>query len=307
MTRILVVSYSQSGEVEQAVQSLTTPLQRDDVEVVHERIRSTKTYPYPWKSPYEFFDVFPECVNLEPPPIEEPAFDPDEKFDLIILAYQVWFLAPSLPIQGFMQSAHAKVFQDTPVITMIVCRSMWYTASETMKEMIASVGGQLIDNIVVTFKGPAMATFITTPRKVLSGKDDKFLGLPEAETNSEDIQKLREFGEIIAARLHELDAPTNKSLLQGAGAVKIKRHIALLERVGYFTYHNPWAKLARRFGKAGDPKRKPIIYLFMATLVLTMPTGILIASILQPLVSLVFAKDINAYLHRLSQPSGATG
>lgn len=305
MTRILVISYSQSGEVEQAFQSFTGPLARADVEIVHERICSTRTYPYPWKSPYEFFDVFPECVNLEPPDIEAPAFDPDEKFDLIILAYQVWFLAPSLPIQGFLQSPYARVFQETPVITMIVCRSMWYTASETMKEMIAAVGGELIDNIVVTFKGPALATFITTPRKVLSGRNDKFLGLPEAETNSEDIERLKQFGQIVASRLHELNAPTNRSLLRGQGVVKVNRYIALLERVGYVTYHNPWAKLARRFGKAGDPRRKPIIYLFMFTLVLTMPTGILLASLVQPIVSLVFARDINAYLHRLSQPSGA--
>lgn len=307
MTRILVVSYSQSGEVERAVQSFTEPLTREDIEVVHERIRSTKTYPYPWKSAYEFFDVFPECVNLEPPEIEAPAVDPDEKFDLIILAYQIWFLAPSLPIQGFLKSPHARVFQDTPVITMIVCRSMWYTASETMKEMIAAVGGELVDNIVVTFKGPAMATFITTPRKVLSGRGDKFLGLPEAETHSEDIQRLKQFGQVVASRLHELNAPTNRSLLRGQGAVKVNRHVALLERVGYFTYHNPWAKLARRTGKAGDPRRKPIIYLFMITLILTMPTGILLASLVQPIVSRIFSKNINAYLHRLSQPSGATG
>lgn len=307
MTRILVVSYSQSGEVERAVQSFTEPLAREDVEIVHERIRSKKQYPYPWKSPYEFFDVFPECVNLEPPEIEEPAFDPDEKFDLIILAYQVWFLAPSLPIQGFMKSPHARVFQDTPVITMIVCRSMWYTASETMKEMLAEVGGELIDNVVVTFKGPPLATFITTPRKVLSGRGDKFLGLPEAETHNEDIQRLQQFGQIVGNRLHELDAPTNRSLLRGEGAVKIDRRMALLERVGYFTYHNPWAKLARRGGKAGDPRRKPIIYLFMATLVLTMPTGILLAALVQPIATRIFAKDIQAYLHRVSQPSGATG
>ena len=67
-------------------------------------------YPFPWNL-YRFFDVFPECVNHEPPEIEKPQFNPDDKFDLVILAYQVWFLAPSLPIQGFLQSEYAKVLR----------------------------------------------------------------------------------------------------------------------------------------------------------------------------------------------------
>jgi hypothetical protein len=44
----------------------------------------------------------PECILGVPPEIEPPGFDPIEPFDLVVLAYQVWFLSPSLPVQGFL-------------------------------------------------------------------------------------------------------------------------------------------------------------------------------------------------------------
>lgn len=305
MNRILVLYYSQSGEVERAIHTLVQPLEAAGVEIVWERIEPTVHYPYPWKSVYEFFDVFPECVNHEPPPIPPPQFDPDDAFDLVILAYQVWFLAPSLPIQGFLRSPYARVLKDRRVITLIVCRSMWYSASEAMKTMIADAGGVLIDNVVVTFKGPALATFVTAPRKLLSGRQDRFMGLPEAETQQEDVANLERFGRVLAQNLDALHEPTYRSLFRGMDAVDVKPRIALMETWGYHAYHAPWGKLVRRFGTAGSQSRKPLIYMFVVTLVLTMPTGILLALLAHPVIYALFKDRIDQYLDRLAQPSGS--
>ncbi len=56
---------------------------------------------------YAFFNTFPETVHLTPPPIEPLPFQ-HEIYDLVIIAYSVWFLSPSQPITAFLQSEQAK-------------------------------------------------------------------------------------------------------------------------------------------------------------------------------------------------------
>ena len=97
MKRILVVYYSQSGDAAAAVEAFVKPLRDAGAAVTMEQIRPTVEYPFPWKSFGRFFDVFPECVLGRPPAIHPLSVNPDERFDLVILAYQIWFLAPSLP------------------------------------------------------------------------------------------------------------------------------------------------------------------------------------------------------------------
>ncbi len=41
-----------------------------------------------------FFNTFPETVHLTPPPIEPLPFQ-HEIYDLVIIAYSVWFLSPA--------------------------------------------------------------------------------------------------------------------------------------------------------------------------------------------------------------------
>jgi hypothetical protein len=173
-----------------------------------------------------------------------------------------------------------------------------------MKDMIVQAGGIHIDNVVVTYKGPPLATFITTPRKLLSGRNDKFLGLPEAETHKQDIVNLERFGQAIADNLDALRDPTQRSLLKGLGAVEVNQRYAIMERLGWYTYHYPWAKVARFFGQAGSKRRRPIIYLFIGNLVLTLPLGIFVALVLQLLFYPLARKQIEAYIHRLKLPSG---
>ena len=58
-----------------------------------------------------FFNTFPETVLLKPEPIESLEFK-QEKYDLVILAYTVWFLSPSQPITAFLQNEQAKKYLE---------------------------------------------------------------------------------------------------------------------------------------------------------------------------------------------------
>jgi hypothetical protein len=305
MKKILIIYYTQSGDVERAAQSFTKFLNTPEIELTWEHIQPKADYPYPW-SFQKFFDVFPECINEEPPAIEPPKFDPNKKFDLILIAYQVWFLSPSLPIQAFFKSEHAQVLRNTKIITLIVCRNMWHSASETMKKMISQVGGIHIDNVVVTHQGPPLATFITTPRLLLTGKKDKFLGtLPPGGVRDADIDALSRFGWQIANNLAALNDSSNQSLLKNLGAVKVNSGYVIPEIIGRVVY-GAWAKLARFLGKPGSSSRQPIIYLFAILLILTIPIVLILSLLLRVLLYPLINPKIKSYVETLKFPSEAT-
>ena len=93
MKKILVISYSQSGQLKQIVDNFLIPFH--DVELDNLVIKPKNPFPFPWDMK-SFFDVMPESVLEETIEIETPIFK-HEKYDLILFAYQPWYLSPSLP------------------------------------------------------------------------------------------------------------------------------------------------------------------------------------------------------------------
>ncbi|MFN6568084.1 hypothetical protein [Dendronalium sp. ChiSLP03b] len=305
MKRVLIIYYSHSGDVARAVKSFTKYLNTPEIELTWECIKPKSHYPYPWNL-YKFFDVFPECVNGEYPEIYPPEFNRDDKFDLVILAYQVWFLAPSLPIQGFLKSEYAKVFQDTKVITLVVCRNMWHSASETMKKMITEVRGIHIDNVVITHQGPPLATFVTTPWSLLTGKKHRFLGvLSAAGVKDEEINALSRFGERIANNLTALSDCSHQPIFNGLGAVEVNQRYVIPELIGRVIYR-PWAKIARFFGQQGSWSRLPIICIFAVHLVFAIPIVLILSAVIQFLFAPLIHKKIASYVEVLKSPIGVS-
>src|SRR6266581_2026775 len=143
MKRVLVVHFSQTGQLARVARRLVSPLaEAGDVELVEEVLRPHQPYPFPWPA-WRFLDVMPETVLLEPPELEPLSVRAEEPFDLIILAYQVWYLAPSGPITAFLKSeAGKRLLRGRPVVTVIACRNMWLVAQETVKQLIQGAGGR---------------------------------------------------------------------------------------------------------------------------------------------------------------------
>ena len=154
MTRVLVLYYSQTGQLTRALESMLAPLAaRQDFEIVWQKIEPAIPYPFPWGF-FSFLDAFPESVYLDPPALKPMAFDPDAHYDLVILGYTVWYLSPALPITGFLKSPEARVLKDKPVITFIACRNMWISAQDEVKKLLDQRGARLIDHAVLEDQGP---------------------------------------------------------------------------------------------------------------------------------------------------------
>jgi hypothetical protein len=303
MKRVLVLEYSQSGDVAKIADAFVRPLEHPDVEVRRERIQPVVPYPYPWRSIERFFSVFPECFVGSANGIRPLSFDPEDRFDLVILAYQVWFLSPSIPIQAFFRSEYASVLKGTPVVTLCVSRNMWHSASETMKRLLKAAGAIHLDNVTVTHQGPPFSTLVSVPRALLYGKRDRLWGIfPPADLSQQELDRAGRLGAAISSRLSDLRAAP-QPLLAGLGAVKIIRRYVVPELLGWYIYRAA-AGLVARAGHSGERARRLAISLFIANLLImvlvAMPLFIAVVFVLSPLLH----GRISRYMQQLAEPSG---
>jgi len=302
--RVLVVHFSQSGQLARVARQLVSPLAAAaDVELVEEVLRPRQPYPFPWPF-WRFLDVMPESVLLEPPALEPLSVRADQHIDLIVLAYQVWYLAPSGPMTAFLKSeAGRQLLRGRPVVTVIACRNMWLMAQEAVKRLIQEAGGQLRDNVVFTDQGSALATFITTPRWLLTGRRDALWGLPAAGVADEEIANADRFGRALLHALRTDRERENAPMLAGLGAASVDTRLIFSERAGRRAF-SAWSRLIRLGGPPGSPGRVPLLALFcvylVAMIISIVPASLLLQRLFRPLL----AERLKLQRARYEQPSG---
>ncbi|MDR2261082.1 MAG: dialkylresorcinol condensing enzyme [Azoarcus sp.] len=304
MKSVLVVSYSQSGQLADIVAALSRPLLEAGMNVHHETLRPEPAFPFPWPF-FAFFDAFPESVRLEPPPNQALALAPEARFDLVILAWTVWYLSPAQPITAFLQSAEGKrLLAGRPVVSVVACRNMWLCAFDALRDLVAAAGGRLIDHVAFTDPSPALATFITTPRWMFTGRRDRFLGLPPAGVDARQSAGAARFGAALADALARDEEKRGQPLLGGLRAVKVVPHLILSERAGRRAFR-VWSGLVRRCGRAGERRRIPALMLFALYLIVMILTVVPLNLLLQRLAAPLFARRLAALVSHYEQPSGA--
>jgi len=303
MKRVLVLYYSQSGQMKKMVDSVTEPLKAsEDVAVDYRKIKPVNKYPYPWPF-YPFFDAFPEAIFMNGCDVE-PLENLADDYDLIILGYTIWFLSPSIPVTGFMKSEQAKsLFKGKPVVTLIACRDMWVMAQEKMKKLINDVGATLMDNVVLTDQGGSIYAFITTPRWLLTGKKDPFWGFPAAGVSDRDLSESSRFGTRLLEGLKNDEEKERQPMLKSMGAVTVNGKLVGTEKIATRSFMI-WGRLIQAAGVPGSFARKIVITiyaLFLAILVLTIvPLNILIRRLIYPFRKDAIEKSVKYY----EEPSG---
>lgn len=288
LKRVLLVHFSQTGQLSRVARRLTSPLAAaGDVELVEEVLRPRSPYPFPW-SLWSFLDAMPESVLIKPPALEPLSVRPDEHFDLIILAYQVWYLAPSGPIAAFLKSdAGRRLLRGRPVVTVIACRNMWLVAQEAVKRLIHAAGGILRDNVVLTDPGSTLATLVTTPRWLLTGRRDAFLGLPPAGVAEDEIANADRFGRALLGALRAGRERGDAPMLAGLGAARVDARLIFSERAVHRAF-SVWSRLIRLGGPPGSIGRIPLLVAFgvylVAMLIVVVPPSLLAQRLLRPLL-----------------------
>jgi hypothetical protein len=306
MKNVLVVQYSQSGQLSEVLSNLVAPLTEDSrIEVTVETLRPVEPYPFPWPI-LRFFDTFPEAIYLDPPPMQPLAVDSSRRFDLVILGYQAWFLSPSLPVTGFLKSPAARqLLRETPVVSVVACRDMWLMAQERVKELLKACGAHLVGHVALVDEAGSIGSFLATPLWVMSGnKGPRVFGLiPRAGVAPERIRASRRFGERIASVLTR-NEPLDERLLENLQAVRVNERLISSERAirsGFLL----WGRLLRAVGRQGAIQRKPLLLVYILWLVLMILTVVPLAALIKTLLAPLTQKRIAAQKAYYGAPSGS--
>ncbi len=300
--KVLVIYYSQTGQLKYVIDNFIKDLYDEEILVDIRSIKPKKKYPFPWPF-YQFFDELPESVYLDGCKIEKIE-DIDKDYDLVIIGYTVWYMSPSIPIAAFMKSEQAKkILKNKPVVTLVACRDMWILAQEKMKKMLKNIGAVHIDNVVLTDRGGSVASLVTLPRFLWTGKKNAFLFFPPAGIDEKKIEKTSRFGKRLKKALKNNEEKRKKPLLKNLGAVSVNGKLIATEKIANRSFKF-WGKLIKIAGKKYSIQRKIIItiyFIFLLSLIFTVvPLNIIIRKIVYP-----FQKDkIKAMEKYYELPSG---
>ncbi len=289
MKNVLVVYFTQTGQLSSAVKATLKPLENDPAVNIHyELVQPKKAYPYPW-SYMEFFDVFPENVHGIPCELEPFSADLHKNYDLVVIAYQPWFLSVCVPINSFLMSEDAKILlKDKPVVTVIACRNMWLNGQEKMKKKLLELKANLVGNITFVDKSPNLISLITVLAFVLGGVKDKFLGIfPKYGVKESDLEKAPSYGNILIDHLRSDNYNTLQEELVKDGAVVIRPNLMIMEGRGKVLFPL-YANYISKKGASGNKSRRTRVRIFgivLPTAILILSPIITIASRLAPLIA----------------------
>ena len=288
MKKILVTYYTQSGQLKRILDSLLSPLSHSpDVVIDYLEIRPEQNFPFPWTRK-QFLDVFPETVTETPVPLQPIPAGDQSRYDLMILAFQPWYLSPSLPVTSFLKTVEAaELLKTTPVLTVIGSRNMWLGSFDRVKAMVEAQGGRLCGNIAFVDRALNLVSVITIVYWMFTGKRDKYLGVfPRPGVSDEDIAAASRFGSAIRTALSDNRLDLLDRQLQKLDAAVINDSLARLE-IRAKKIFGLWANTIRR-----NPKiRILLLNLFMAELIF----------------ALIFISPLNSFFGMISKLFRNTG
>lgn len=258
MHKVLVVSYSQSGQLNEILDQFLLPFDASEIERLY--VVPKKAFPFPWTTDV-FFDTMPETV-LEHKIELEPIHTRLDQYDLIVLAYQPWFLSPSLPISSLLQSsAFQKLMKGTPVVTLVAGRNMWLNSQESIKKYIKAAGGILVGNIPFVDKTSNLVSVLTILHWMLTGKKTRKWGfLPLPGVSKRDIEGARQFGQLTRAALLNSNFDSLQKQIINTGEIYIPTDILFIEERAKKIFYI-WANLITKHS-TDTSKRNTLVTLF---------------------------------------------
>lgn len=198
MKRVLVLHWSQSGQLRRLMDSFVAPIAAVGHDVHQVELVPVEPFPFPW-SVARFFGMHPETVLERPKPIH-PLDIPPGEWDLIVLAGQVWFLSPSMPLCAFLKGPQAGVLRGRRVLVLLGVRNMWVRGFRRIVSLVEAAGGNVTDRVVGIAAGPVFASYFSTLFWMLTGRK-KTVALPEAGLGADTFARVATHGEVVAAKL----------------------------------------------------------------------------------------------------------
>lgn len=257
MKEVLVIYYSQTGQLAEIITNIVSTVADKGITITYHKIVPKRPFAFPWKDE-DFMGVFPDSFLQVPHDINVPGPEIlNKKYDLVILGHQVWYLSPSIPVNSFLKSAAAKkLLFNTPVITVIGVRNMWYQAQEKLKWLLVDCNAKLVGNIVLTDRNINNISVLTIEYWMMTGKKDHMWGfLPKPGVSDRDIAEATKFGPPIKESLLSGNFEDLQEKLLALDAVNIKTALVMTDKRGNAIF-SKWAALIVKKSNAGEENRK---------------------------------------------------
>ncbi|MFN8089655.1 MAG: hypothetical protein U0R81_11915 [Mycobacterium sp.] len=285
MTRAVVYCYTQTGQLREVTDALTAPLVENGWTIRTVDVQPRVAFPFPWPI-RRFFGVFP--ASVDPDALVELADSPDgfdtEPDEVVILAYQVWYLAPSLPARTLIKT-HPEAFRDRRVITVIACRNMWYSAAIEVAGLLRSAGARSVEVVAAIDTRPQAVTFVTTLRWLLTGKREPFMRFGRAGVGADELERVARVGRELAAGHRPTDAAPVVPTLAAADLLAGK----LFRR---------WGATVRSAGRVGPVAQAASLVVFVLGLGIGIAVGLPVIACAALLGGARFRSGVRQYLHQ---------
>ncbi|MEP7169074.1 MAG: hypothetical protein ABI855_06845, partial [Bacteroidota bacterium] len=217
------------GQLKNIAEEFCEPFQENGCEIEWMSVKPKNDFPFPW-SAKTFFNAMPESVLCTPAEIQTPGFK-REHYDLIVVAYQPWFLSPSIPATSVLHHPEFKKrLINTPVVTLIGSRNMWITAQERVKNILKQSGANHVANIVLVDKNNNFVSAVTIQYWMFTGKRDHFLGIfPRPGISDKDINETKLFGKTVWQSLETNQWQELQERLIKMKAVEVNTNLMFIE------------------------------------------------------------------------------
>lgn len=263
MKKVLVIHYSQSGQLTEIVNNISAPLKAEGHHIDFLEIEMETPFPFPWPK-NQFLDAFPESFLEVPQKIKPiPQYIKNTTYDLVIFGYSVWYLTPSIPANSFLESEEGKeLLAETKVVTVIGCRNMWIMAQEKVKGKLKGTGAELVGNIVLVDRHINHVSVITIVKWMFTGEKKRYLGIfPKPGVSQKDIDESVKFGGVISKVLDTGNYNALQERLLDKGAVVIKPFLVMADQRANVLF-SKWANLIKNKTKEDASKRPFWIKIF---------------------------------------------
>lgn len=279
--KILVVYYTQTGQLKRIIDHVLAPLE-GKADITFEQLVPVTPFPFPWGK-QQFYDTMPETIQSTPRAIQPLKVDVNASFDLVILAYQPWFLSPSQPTAAFLQSEAAKqLLRGKKVVTLLGSRNMWLNAQEKVKQYLQQAGANLVGNIVLVDKSPNLISLITILRWAFKGKKEATRFLPQAGVQENEIITSSRFAGPIAQALAGGKWEELHPQLLALDSVELLPNLVVLEGKGIKAFRF-WAKFISAKGGPGAASRQGRVSMYRGLLLV----GIFVLTPISIITSLI--------------------
>ena len=251
MKHILAISYSQSGQLDEILDNFLVPFEKFNIDRV--KIFPKNEYTFPW-STGSFFNAMPETV-LEEPIDLAPYTLSQERYDLVIIGYQPWFLSPSQPVLALLKDPKFRaVLKDTPVATVIGSRNMWLNAQKSIVREVENAGGKMVANVPFIDKTQNHISALTILHWMLTGKKTRKWGfLPLPGVSQHDIAEAGKFAPPLALAVEKGCYEGVQKNILAQGDIAISPSILLIEARAKKIF-TVWANLIKR--KSTTPEKR---------------------------------------------------